>query len=163
MVAGALVTLLVTGQVVLFVLPAGDPPAPADAVVVLAGPGQRLERGEELVAQGWADTLVIATETPDSCGTDGGYEQLCFRPDPATTRGEARTAAELARAEGWDHLLLVTQNEQALRARLRVARCVDDTVSVDVVTVRASLAESIYRVFYETGALAKALVLEPGC
>lgn len=163
MLSGAVVALVVLVQVVLFVLPAGDPPRAADAVVVLAGPGQRLERGEELVAQGWADTLVIATETPESCTGDGPYTQVCFRPDPPTTRGEARAVADLARAERWDHLVVVAQNEQAHRARLRLARCVDDSVTVDVVTIRASFAESVSRTVYETGALAKALVVERGC
>jgi uncharacterized SAM-binding protein YcdF (DUF218 family) len=159
--AGAVVTVI-AAQVVLFVLPAGDAPTRADVVIVLAGPGERLERGEQLVAEGFADVLVVATETPENCSPDAPRVQICFEPDPPTTRGEAREIAALAREHGWNDVLVVAQNEQARRARIRLERCLGE-VDLTVVTVRATPVESAFRVVYESGALLKALVLEPSC
>jgi hypothetical protein len=86
----------------LFVFPATDGPGRADAVVVFAGgDGERQAEGLRLV---------------------------CFTPDPATTRGEARRFAELAGRQGWRSLVLVTSTYHVLRAGLLLERCYDGRV-----------------------------------
>ena len=156
-----LVVLLL--QISLFVVPKGDEPHIADAVVVLAGPGLRLEHGERLVDAGFATTLVIMSQTPENCSPDGPRRQICIKPRPSTTRGEARALGRLVELNGWSSVLVVAQNEQVVRARFRVERCLPGGVEVRVVAVRASAWESIKRVLYETVALPKALVLQRSC
>jgi uncharacterized SAM-binding protein YcdF (DUF218 family) len=115
----------------MFVFPATDAPGRADAVVVFAGgDGERQAEGVRLVGQGVAPVLVIS----DGGEPDGprarlcrerpaGLRLVCFTPDPATTRGEARRFAELAGRHGWRSLVLVTSNYHVLRASLLLERC----------------------------------------
>jgi uncharacterized SAM-binding protein YcdF (DUF218 family) len=161
----SMVVLLLLGLLLglLLVLPAGDRPAQADAVVVLAGPGERIEAGEQLIRDGYADTLVIASTTPDNCRPDVPARQICFTPKPPTTRGEARFVARLADHQGWARLLVIAENGQARRARLRLARCLPDDVHVGMITVRASPLQSVRRAVHEAVAWPKALILERSC
>lgn len=162
--AGAVVIVVLVLELWLFVLPAGDEPVPADAVVVLAGRGKRLERGQQLIFDGWAETLVLSSQAPENCAPDPGVPtQYCFDPDPSTTRGEARAVAELVREHGWRTLLVVAGNEQARRAALRLDRCLPDGVDVRIVTVRGSILGSLWQAVYETGALAKAALVQRSC
>jgi uncharacterized SAM-binding protein YcdF (DUF218 family) len=120
----------------LFVFPATDKPGRADAVVVFAGgDGERQAEGVRLVGQGVAPVLVIS----DGGEPDGpraglcrerpaGLHLVCFTPDPATTRGEARRFAELAGRQGWRSLVLVTSTYHVLRAGLLLERCYDGRV-----------------------------------
>jgi hypothetical protein len=48
---------------------------------------------------------------------------LCFRADPQTTQGEARSIAALAHRHHWNRILVVMPTTQASRARLRIVRC----------------------------------------
>jgi uncharacterized SAM-binding protein YcdF (DUF218 family) len=161
---GVLLALGVAVDAWLFVLPAGDAPAPADAIVVLGGPGLRVEMGERLVAERWADILVLATDTPSNCRPDVPVRaQYCFHPDPDTTQGEARAVAGLGREYGWQRIVVVAQNEQVRRARLRLDRCLPAGVGVRMIGVRATLLASVWRAVYETGALPKALLLQRSC
>jgi uncharacterized SAM-binding protein YcdF (DUF218 family) len=138
----ALVALLVAAVALvaltypLFVFPATDQPGRADAVVVFAGgDGERQQEGIRLVRDGVAPVLVIS----DGGEPDAPRARLCrerpaglrlyrFRPDPATTRGEARRFAELAEHEGWGSLVLVTSNYHVRRAGLLLERCYDGQV-----------------------------------
>src|SRR5205085_12077264 len=108
-----LVTLAVAAWVavvVRFVLrPSQDSPRSADAVVVLAGDHLRLGKALELMARRVAPTLVISDglapgwrEANRLCRRGGGrFRVVCFRPDPYSTRGEARAVARMAAARGW--------------------------------------------------------------
>jgi uncharacterized SAM-binding protein YcdF (DUF218 family) len=163
-VALGVVLLLLAAQSLLFVLPAGDRPQPADAIVVLAGPGLRIERGEELARAGFApEVLLMAQTATEGCTVAAPARPYCVEPNPRTTQGEARAVARLAEEHGWRSLLVVVQNEQAVRARIRLDRCLDPDVDVRFVTVRGSLSESLLRTVYETGALPKALLLQRDC
>jgi uncharacterized SAM-binding protein YcdF (DUF218 family) len=170
-VAGVLVVAWVAASARLFVWPPTDQPAPADAVVVFAGGGDRAERGVELVRDGYADTVVFASAFVEDqdvwavryCNyarSEVPGEVLCFEPDPGTTRGEARATADLAEERGWDEILLVVSTDQAERARMLVDRCWDGEVKVIEV---AHSQPRIVRVFYEWGATAKALTVNRGC
>jgi uncharacterized SAM-binding protein YcdF (DUF218 family) len=155
--------VVVAVPVWLFLLPAGDDAHAADAVVVLGGPGPRIERAEQLVLDGFVDVVVLATDTPENCEPDVPTEQICFTPDPNTTRGEARAVARLAHERNWRDVLVVVQNEQAFRAEVRLRRCLPDRVEITPIAVRGSAAQSLYRMLYETVATPKALIFQRSC
>ncbi len=125
--------------------PSPDTPAPADAdaVVVLAGGGDRIARGVGLVTSGVADELVITSTwnagpgvwSARPCNTGARpvpdrVRVACVEPRPGTTRGEARLVARLARRRGWRSLVLVVSRDQARRARTLLERCWDGTITV---------------------------------
>ena len=155
----------------LFVWPSSDAPQVADAVVIFAGGrGERLAAAERLMAAGLAPNLVIpngtAPEWPAgnrACSQDLPYEVHCPRPDPDTTRGEARTIAGLAEEKGWTRVIVVTSSYQLSRARLLLGRCFDG----EVLSVRAQPALSALawaqRVGHEWLAWAQAMTTARGC
>jgi DUF218 domain len=156
-----------------FVLwPVQDSPRRADAVVVLAGDHLRLGKALELMTRRVAPTLVISDglapgwrEANRLCrggaGAAGGYRVLCFRPDPYSTRGEARAVARMAAARGWRSVLVVTSTYHVTRARLLFDRCVAARVWVTGATYQRNLIP--LEVFLEPAKLAYALVVARGC
>jgi len=156
------VLALVVVDLRLFAFPKVDEPQAADAIVVYAGPGDRITRAWELADQGLAKFVVVSIANTDDCEPERPtVTQLCFTPDPATTRGEAEAVAKLARRRGWDDLIIVSGNTQVTRIRLRQGRCFDGRVQV--VAVREPLGEFLFRWVYEHGAIVKALVLQRAC
>jgi uncharacterized SAM-binding protein YcdF (DUF218 family) len=156
----------------LFVWPATDQPGTADAVVVFAGgDGERQDEGIRLVREGVAPVLVISDGGLPNSGKarvcrerPAGLRLVCFSPDPATTRGEARRFAELAEREGWRSLVLVTSTYHLRRAGLLLDRCYDGQLR--------RVATPLYNDYsYETGqqlasewlAVAAALTLHRSC
>ena len=154
---------VVAASSVLFVWPATDRPAAADAVIVLGGDGHRDATGERLVREGVAPTLAVSVGSPD----DPCYRRrvlftlICFRPSPFTTQGEARWIAQNAKAKGWRSIVVVVSDPQATRARVRIRRCYGGPLQV--VGVRLSVTRTIRDVFYEWGALLKAMTLQRTC
>jgi uncharacterized SAM-binding protein YcdF (DUF218 family) len=157
--------------VVRFVVwPVQDRARHADAVVVLAGDHLRLGKALELMTRGVAPTLVISDGLARGwrranrlCrrGAGAHFRVLCFRPDPYSTRGEARAVAQLATARGWRSVLVVTSTYHVTRARLLFDRCVAARVRVTGATYRRSLIP--LEVFLEPAKLAYALVVARGC
>ena len=122
-----------TVALALFAFPDTEEPGRADAVVVLAGEKRRLPRGLELVRARVAPVLVVSADRRRPverrvCAGRAGVRAICFRPDPYSTRGEARAIARLARSRGWRTLVVVTSSFHAHRARLIVERCFDGEV-----------------------------------
>jgi hypothetical protein len=151
---------------VLFVWPSLDAvkDVRADAILVMGGPGPRLQVALKLAKEHAAPVMLVSVPSvrwncPDLDVPDVQVE--CFRPDPFTTQGEARYAAGQARLHGWNSLIVVSSVPQATRARLRVKRCFSGNVKV--VAARPSLARWAYSVIYEWGALLKALVWQRSC
>lgn len=149
----------------LFIWPASTVPRRADAVIVLSGDhGERLARALRLVESGVAPTLVLAGE-PDSqqardlCHAAAGYEVVCLRPQPDSTRAEARATARLVAERGWRRIAVVTTTTHLTRAGLLFRRCSD--ASVDM--VKAHRAPSVYFVVHEWVGLVQALTVERGC
>ena len=105
------------------VWPETDPPARADAVVVLAGGDERLPAALGLMDRRVAPVLVVSRGHPDVCGSEARYEVVCFRPEPDRTQGEARAAAHLADERRWRSLVVVTSRYHATRARMLFRRC----------------------------------------
>jgi hypothetical protein len=149
----------------LFVWPAQGMPGRVSAIVMLAGPGDRLARALQLARERRAPMLVVsrgwhgyggpcAPPTPD-------VKVICFEPDPGDTRGEAEFADRLAKRYHWRSVVLVALREQDTRARIRVQRCFSGPVYV--MTVSPPWYDWPYQIAYEWGALFKALVLQRAC
>lgn len=117
----------------LFVFPHRDRPAHASAIVVLGGDArQRLPLALKLAGAGVAPVLVVSDGAGSDwaparalCAHPGGhaFKVVCFRPDPFSTRGEARRLARMAAAHGWRSLLVVTSTYHVYRARMLFQRC----------------------------------------
>ncbi len=135
---GALVGAWLVLCAVLFVWPRADePPAKADAVVVLAGGlNSRLDPAIALMRRRIAPVLAISSafhgdawkKAQRLCRGDLGptrYDVLCFTAQPYSTQGEARTVAKLARAQGWKRVVVVTSTFHITRARMLFHRCWD--------------------------------------
>jgi uncharacterized SAM-binding protein YcdF (DUF218 family) len=132
LLASIVLAALAVASVPLFILYDDDPVAKADAVMVLAGEKRRLQTGLELVERGVAPVLVISdgldprwTRANRLCRFGDPERIVCVRPDPYSTRGEARLAARLARERGWDSLVVVTSRFHLFRARTLFERCFD--------------------------------------
>ena len=149
----------------LLVWPAQGMPARVSAIVMLAGPGNRLPVAVELAREHRAPVLVV------SRGWEGyggpcpppvpGVKLICFDPDPPTTRGEAEALGRLAEQFGWKSVVLVTTRTQDTRARIIAERCFGG--STYVVTASLPLSSWPYQIAYGWGALLKALVVDRTC
>jgi uncharacterized SAM-binding protein YcdF (DUF218 family) len=170
-VGAVLVVSFVLATARLFVWPSAAEPAAADAVVIFAGGrGERLALAERLMATGLASNLVIpngtAPEWPAgnrACSDDLPYEVHCPRPDPDTTRGEARVIAGLAEEKRWTRVIVVTSSYQLSRAGLLLGRCFNG----EVLGVRAQPELSAFAwarsVGHEWLALTHAVTISRGC
>ncbi len=163
--ATALVVVFGVATALLFVWPAHGMPPRVDAIVMLAGPGDRLTLAMQLAQDQRAPVLVV------SQGWEGyggpcppmlrGVKTVCFDPDPGDTRGEAEFVGKLARQHGWHSVVLVTTPAQDTRARVILRRCFSG--SIYVVTTSLPLGDWPYQIAYGWGALLKALVLQRAC
>jgi uncharacterized SAM-binding protein YcdF (DUF218 family) len=153
----------------LFVRPHTSTVTRADAVVVLSGDfGDRLPRALALVRAGAAPTLVIDGQ-PDYpavsalCRGSQPFEVVCLRPQPDSTRDEARAAATLAADRRWATLTVVTTKSHVTRTALLFGRCVDARVQM-VGTEPAYDSGTRFRaVTHEWLGFAHALLLQRGC
>ena len=149
----------------LFVFPTMGMPARVDAIVMLAGPGDRLAVATRLAREHRAPVLVVSLGWQGYGGPCApampGVKVICFDPNPGNTRGEAEFAGQLAKRYGWRSVVLVTTPTQDTRARLIVNRCFSG--SIYVVTTSLSWGDWPYQVTYGWGALLKALVLQRAC
>ncbi|QGW25612.1 MULTISPECIES: YdcF family protein [unclassified Dietzia] len=135
---GITTALVLTAWGVFLLQPRADEPVPADAVVMLAGADDgRHAHARELVEAGFADTLLVSNPGGNSeriarrlctgAGRPAGAEVVCVAPEPRTTWGEAQAVAAIARARGWERILVVTNRPHTLRAGqwMRAATGVD--------------------------------------
>lgn len=157
-------------DIYLFATPSLDRPQHADAVIVLAGDRKpRLDRGLELIRAGVSSTLVISDGLDPLwpaanrlCAHGGeGFRVVCVRPEPYSTRGEARGFARLAREHGWASVVIVTSTFHVTRARLLFRRCFDGRVQG--VGAHASFRRSHFNYVSEVGKLLVQVVLVRGC
>jgi len=149
----------------LFVWPTRGMPAHVSAVVMLAGPGDRLPVALQLVKEHRLPVLVVSQGQHGYGGpcppTPSGVRLICFDPDPGNTRGEAEYIGRLARRYQWSSVVLVTTRSQDTRARMMVERCFGG--SVYVVTAPLPAGSWPYQIVYEWGALFKAVFLYRAC
>jgi hypothetical protein len=136
-----------------------------DAIVMLAGPGDRLPATLALAKEGRARVIVISRGTMGYGGPcpppTPGVRTICFDPDPGNTRGEAEYASALAQRNGWHSLLLVTSRPQTVRAQLIFGRCFSGKVYVS--TAPFAAGNWPYQIAYGWGALAKAVFVNRNC
>ena len=149
----------------LIVWPAQGMPPHVSAIVMLAGPGDRLDVALKLAREHRAPMLVVSQGQHGYGGpcpqATPGVKLICFEPDPGNTRGEAEFTGRLARQYGWRSVVVVTARDQATRARIVVRRCFGGQIYVMAGSL--PLANWPYQIAYEWGALFKALVLYRGC
>ena len=165
LVLGAIVLGVATAR--LFIWPDRGMPAHVSAIVMLNGPGDRLDTALDLAWQHRAPFVVISRGS--SYWGHGSIcapriprvTVICFNPDPAHTRGEAEFVGRLARKYRWQSVALVTITPQDSRARLRVERCFAGPVYV--MTAPLSPSAWPYQIAYEWGALVKALIFQRSC
>jgi uncharacterized SAM-binding protein YcdF (DUF218 family) len=144
------------------------PPLPdrVDAIIELAGPGDRDAAAIALAMQGRAPVLVQSTIAGDA-RTDRCLQPLpdvtieCFVPDPETTRGEARWIGEQAAQQHWRSIIIVTTPDHAWRARLRVERCFPGIVYV--ATSPLPKWDWFAQIPYQWAATVKAELFQRGC
>jgi uncharacterized SAM-binding protein YcdF (DUF218 family) len=164
-IALALVLAFVAATAWLFVWPAQGLSAAVSAIVVLAGPGDRLPVGLRLAHEHRADVLVVSQGWLGYGGpcpsAMHGTRVICFDPNPGTTRGEAEYVSRLANRYGWRSLVLVATQTQAVRAELLMRRCFSG--SVYVMTTPLPVSSLPYQIAYGWGALLKALVVVTAC
>jgi hypothetical protein len=155
--------LLVTAR--LFVWPAEGMPPRVSAIVMLAGPGDRLPVALRLAREHRAPMLVVSQGWQGYGGPCPpevpAVKLICFDPNPGNTRGEAEFAGQLAQRYHWRSVVLVTTRAQDTRARIIAGRCFGGSIYA----VTASLPGSSwpYQIAYEWGALLKALVVQRNC
>jgi len=164
-----LIILLGTVTARLYVWPAtGSMPAKVDAIVVLGGPGDRVDYAMQLARENRAPYLVFSKGLgwlpPGICTEHvGSATVICFQPNPDTTQGESEAFAKLAKQHSWRSVALVTTQEQAWRAKLWFGRCYP---SGQYYSVGPKLPLSMIipgGVIYEWGATVKAEVFDRSC
>ena len=167
--AALVISIIIVGAATarLFIWPDRGMPARVSAIVMMNGPGDRLDTALDLAWQHRAPFVVIARGSAyfghgSVCAPRIPHVQvICFNPSPSTTRGEAEFAGRLARRYHWQSVVLVTTTPQDSRARLRVERCFNGPVYV--MTTPLPLSRWPYELAYEWGATAKALIFERSC
>lgn len=171
-VSVVLFTLWAGVGVFLYLSPVDTTSTEADALLVLAPTDGRLEYAEQLMDQGYASTLVISVPPPEylrdddvPCNEARQYRVLCFEPDPVTTQGEARGLQQLAAANGWTSVNVVTDKSHAPRASILMSRCYPGEISMLPYQKDLPLLSFAYptnswafEYAYETAAFAKVLL-----
>jgi uncharacterized SAM-binding protein YcdF (DUF218 family) len=166
---------LVVAWLVLCYLVIADPtvnhPRRADAIVVLGPPDDngRVDTALSLIRQHVATNLVISMtserqrQARSLCAApQDGFDVTCFRPQPSTTRGEAKHVRDLARQHGWTSVVVVTSTYHVSRARMTFDRCLDGMLYLVAARRGITVFTWAYQYLYQTGAYVKAL-LQPGC
>jgi hypothetical protein len=140
-------------------------PTSVDAIVMLAGPGNRLPVALQLARKHVASVLVVSRGWQGYGGpcpaTIPDVKLICFDPDPGDTSGEAEFTGRLAERYHWKSIVLVTTRGQDTRARMLVGRCFGG--SIYVITASLPWNNWPYEIAYQWGALVKALTVHRAC
>jgi len=136
-------------------------PAHVDAIVMLNGPGDRLDTALDLAWAHRAPMIVISRGSQywghgTACAPRiPRVAVICFDPSPNTTRGEEEFASRLEKQYHWQSIALVAITPQDTPARIWAGRC----FSGKVYMVNASLptSEWPYQIAYQWGSTIKAV------
>lgn len=161
---GVVVLIFCAATAVLFMVPRSGQPVRADAIIMFGGDGPRYEKVEELARAGLAPVVVVSDDPLHGAPCPPpvpGTQEICFHPDPYSTRGEARELGRLAAAHGWHRVILVTSTAQATRAGLRAHRCYDG--HLEQISVPTTGLRWVRDILHEWAGLAEALILQRGC
>jgi hypothetical protein len=150
-----------------FVWPEQGMPARVDAIVMLNGPGDRLNTALDLawahrapmivISRGsriWGHGSVCAPKIPQ-------VKVVCFDPSPETTQGEAEFAGRLASKYHWRSVVVVAIAPQDTVARVRIERCFKGKIYV--ANAPLALSDWPYQIAYQWGSILKALLLQRSC
>jgi uncharacterized SAM-binding protein YcdF (DUF218 family) len=164
-VVAAVIVVFAAATARVLVWPVEWTSANADAIVMLAGPGDRLPVALQLAREHRAPVLVVSRGWMGYGGpcpsATPGVRTICFDPNPGNTRGEAEYVGALARRNDWHSLILVATRPQAVRAQLLIGRCFGGRVNV--ATAPLPLDNWPYQVAYGWGALIKADLVVRSC
>lgn len=164
-VTGVLLILFAAATARVLIWPPQGGPARVDAIIMLAGPGDRLPVALKLAAEHGAPVLVVSQGWMGYGGPcpppTSGVKTICFDPDPGDTRGEAEYVGRLANRLGWRSLLVVATRPQAVRAQLLFRRCFGGQVYVTTAPLPAG--NWPYQIAYGWGALLKAEFAHRSC
>jgi hypothetical protein len=149
--------------VAFFVEPTMGAVARPQAVVVLDGFGDRDARGFAVARADHVRTVAVSWPPYSTCpAPPSGLRVLCFVPHPASTRGEARVIARLARSHGWSRLVVVAGTTQVVRARLYLEHYYPGHVAYSGVDP-TGVSGWLYQIVYGQGGLVKALFCRSAC
>ncbi|MFW2512343.1 hypothetical protein ACNI3K_01030 [Demequina sp. SO4-13] len=126
-----------------------------------AGAGDKLTN--EAAGSAGAENSGTGPDAPEApLDLEPGIPVLCSKPDPFTTRGEARWLEDEMVEHGWDSAAVITLTPHISRARMIMERC--DTGDIAMVDVGESLAPWYwaYMYAYQTAGFTKAAILQ-GC
>lgn len=164
-IAAILVVAFAATTARVFIWPAQGAPSTVSAIVMLAGPGDRMPVALRLAAGHRAPVLVVSRGWMGYGGPcpppTPGVKTICFDPDPGNTRGEAEYVGRLAKRYGWHSVLLVATRPQAVRAQLLFGRCFSGQVYVT--TAPLPPGGWPYQIAYGWGALMKAVFVNRSC
>lgn len=160
-----LVIVFVAATARLLIWPVQGSPPRVNAIVVLAGPGDRMSAALALAREHRAPVLVVSRGWMGYGGPCPppipGVRTICFDPNPGDTRGEADYVSTLARHNGWHSLLIVAIRPQAVRAQLLFKRCFGGQVYLSTAALPAGSWP--YQIAYGWGALVKAALIVRNC
>lgn len=164
----ALLIWILSG-VFVFVFPPSDAPKKADVIFVLGPADQRMAYAQQLMDKGYAPTLVISSQRDNygkfkskACNDKKPYTVVCFDPEPANTRNEARVLKEMAVKYGWHSANVLTAQFHITRASVIVKRCYSDVHMVaysedlPIFSQKAPFKSWAYQYIYQTAAFVKA-------
>lgn len=123
----------------------------ADGIVVLTGPGGgRLESGAKLLKYGHAERLLISgvdkSVTSEKLITLLGLDQELFDccvdidREADSTVANARETASWARAQGYEHLIIVTSDYHMPRSLFELRQALDEDIRLTPYPVSVSKA-----------------------
>jgi hypothetical protein len=164
-----LVCVAALGVAAWTVIPRDEVAGDIDAVVVLGGgSGERVAHGLQ-VATAHAVPLVLAGDAAaggaPACGSVVDVVEVrCAWPRTWSTAGEAREVADLAAANGWQRMAVVTSRFHVNRARTLFVQCLGrDAVDVLGVDDQTTLGHELVRHGRELVAHAAAVTLRRAC
>lgn len=164
-VVGVLIVAFAAATMRLLVWPMQGAPSSVNAIVMLAGPGNRLPLALRLAREHRAPVLVVSQGWMGYGGPCPapvpGVRLMCFDPNPGDTRGEAEYVGHLAERYDWHSILVVASQPQAVRAQLLVRRCFSGQAYVVSASIPAGSWP--YQLAYGWGALFKAVFLMRSC
>jgi hypothetical protein len=142
-------------------------PAHVDAIVMLNGPGDRLNTALDLARAHRAPVIVISRGSRywghgSICAPKiPGVTVICFDPNPSTTRGEEEFASRLQKQYHWQSIALVAITPQDTPARVWAGRCFSGKIYV--VNAPLPTSEWPYQIAYQWGSTIKAFFSPRSC
>lgn len=138
-------------------------------MVVLSGDhGERLPLALGMLDRGVARVLVL-DGTPDYplwlelCENKRDFEVVCLRPEPDSTRAEARAAGRLAAERRWRRLVVITTTYHLARSAVLFRRCFEGEVNMVAADRPLPWRDELGHIGREWLKLGHVIILNRGC